>query len=233
MNVSKPHLPSVLLDADRAEETRRRISGLHVLTDAREGRDALGVVSAAVVAGAHVVQIRVKGSTDRVLYEFATRVVRICAPYGATCIMDDRVDIALAVGATGTHLGAGDLPMSAARSVAGPEHLLGGTARTPEAAHALVQAGADYLGVGPVYPTATKTGLPVALGPAGVAAVASAVDVPVIAIGGITVAHVSPLLAAGALGVAVVSAVSDAPDPAAATRDLLAAFADETGALSR
>jgi len=79
--------------------------------------------------------------------------------------------------------------------------------------------------VGPAYPTTTKAGLPPALGPAGVAAVASAVDVPVIAIGGITLTQISELLAAGALGVAVVSAVSDAPDPAAATRGLLAALA--------
>ena len=184
------------------------------------------MVAAAVAAGAPVVQVRVKGSTDRVLYDFAGRVVEISVRYDATCIVDDRVDIALAVGAAGTHLGAGDLPVAVARSIAGPDHLLGGTARTATSALALVQAGADYLGVGPAYPTTTKTGLPAALGPAGVAAVASAVDVPVIAIGGITLAHICPLIAAGAVGVAVVSAISDAPDPATATRELLAALAD-------
>lgn len=203
---------------------RRRTSGLHVLTDAREGRDALGVVAAAVTAGAPVIQVRVKGCTDRALYEFARSVVEICAWYDATCIVDDRVDIALATGAAGTHLGACDLPMHVARSLVGPGHLLGGTARTATDALALVRDGADYLGVGPAYPTTTKTGLPVALGPAGVAAVASAVDVPVIAIGGIGLAQVPPLVATGALGVAVVSAVSDAPDPANATRELLGAL---------
>lgn len=203
---------------------RRRISGLHVLTDAREGRDALGVAAAAVAAGAPVVQVRVKGCTDLALYEFARSVVEICAAYDATCIVDDRVDIALATGAAGTHLGASDLPMHVARSMVGPGHLLGGTARTAAAALALVRDGADYLGVGPAYPTTTKTGLPAALGPAGVAAVASAVDVAVIAIGGIGLAQVPSLVAAGALGVAVVSAVSDAPDPATATRELLDAL---------
>lgn len=215
-----------------SDRTRRRISGLHVLTDAREGRDALGVAAAAVAAGAPVIQVRVKGCTDRALYEFARSVVEICASYDATCIVDDRVDVALAVGAAGTHLGAFDLPMPVARSVVGPAHLLGGTARTAADALSLVRAGADYLGVGPAYPTTTKTGLPDALGPAGVAAVASAVDVPVIAIGGIGLAQVPALVAAGALGVAVVSAVSDAPDPATATRELLDAL-DAAGWPSR
>ncbi|CAN5384152.1 thiamine phosphate synthase [soil metagenome] len=203
---------------------RRRITGLHVLTDVREGRDALGVAAAAAAAGASVIQVRVKGSPDRALYEFASSVVEICASYDALCIVDDRVDIALASGADGTHLGAFDLPMRVARSVVAPAHLLGGTARSPADAVALVRDGADYLGVGPAYPTATKSGLPEALGPTGVAAVTCAVDVPVIAIGGIGVTRVSPLMAAGAAGVAVVSAVSDAPDPATATRALLDAL---------
>jgi thiamine-phosphate pyrophosphorylase len=203
---------------------RRRVSGLHVLTDAREGRDALGVTAAALAAGAPVVQVRVKGCSDLALYEFARSVGDLCAAYNATCIIDDRVDIALATGAAGTHLGAFDLPMHAARALVGPDHLLGGTARTAAAGLALVRDGADYLGVGPAYPTSTKTGLPPALGPAGVAAVAAAVDVPVIAIGGVGLAQVPPLMAAGAQGVAVVSAVSDAPDPAEATRHLLDAL---------
>lgn len=204
---------------------RRRVSGLHVLTDAREGRDALAVVAAAVAAGAPVVQVRVKGCTDRVLYEFARSVVEICAQHDATCIVNDRVDIALAVGAAGTHLGAGDLPLHVARALAGPQHLLGGTSRSAETALALVREGADYLGVGPAYPTSTKTGLPDALGPAGIAAVAAVVDVPVIAVGGIALAQVPAVVAAGARGVAVVSAVSDSADPAAATRELLDALA--------
>lgn len=204
--------------------TGRELGRLHVLTDARGGRSALAAVAAAVGAGAPVVQVRAKDCTDRVLYEFAVAVREICAAAGATCLVNDRVDIALAVGADGTHLGAGDLPVAAARRVAGPGHLLGGTARDPELARRLVAEGADYLGVGPAHPTTTKTGLPDALGPAGIAAVARAVAVPVIAIGGITAARAPALLAAGAAGVAVVGAVSGAADPAAATRELLAAL---------
>jgi thiamine-phosphate pyrophosphorylase len=197
---------------------------LHVLTDARGGPPALDAVAAALAAGAPVVQVRAKGCTDRELYDFARAALALCRSAGATCLVNDRVDVALAVGADGTHLGAGDLPLSAARRVAGPGHLLGGTAREPELARRLVAEGADYLGVGPAFPTTTKTGLPDALGPTGIGAVARAVDVPVIAIGGVTAARIPGLLAAGAHGVAVVGAVSAAADPAAATRQLLAAL---------
>ncbi len=196
-----------------------------MVSDARDGRDALGVVSAAIAAGAPVVQVRAKDCTDRALYDFASRVVRLCTPTNVTCIINDRVDVALAVGAAGTHLGAGDLPVAAVRRLAGPGHLIGGTARSPQQAVALVADGADYLGVGPVYRTLTKAGLPGPLGPTGVAAVAAAVDVPVIAIGGVGPQHVRELLAAGAHGVAVVTAISDAPDPGEATRSILIGLA--------
>lgn len=196
---------------------------LHVLTDADGGRPALDAVTAAVAAGAPVVQVRAKGCTDRALYDFARRVVAICGET-TTCLVNDRVDVALAVGADGTHLGADDLPLDAARRVAGPGHLLGGTARDPERAALLVAQGADYLGVGPAYVTTTKAGLPDPLGADRIGAVAAAVAVPVIAIGGVTAGRVADLVAAGASGVAVVSAVSAAADPAAATRELLTAL---------
>lgn len=196
---------------------------LHVLTDCRAGRDPLPVVMAALSVGAPVVQVRAKDLSDRGLYALALRVRELCDAAGATCVVNNRPDVAVAVGAAGTHLGATDLPVGAARRVVGPHHLLGGTAREPVTAQVLVEAGASYLGVGPAFPTGTKDGLPDALGAVGVRAVAAAVSVPVIAIGGVTTARVPELLAAGAWGVAVVSAVSAAADPAAATRALLAA----------
>jgi thiamine-phosphate pyrophosphorylase len=195
---------------------------LHVLTDARDGRDALGVAAAALAAGAPVLQLRVKGVTDRDLYDLGRRLMALCDEYGATCIVNDRVDVAVAIGAHGTHLGATDLPIAAVRKVAGPGHLIGGTAREPVLARRLVAEGADYLGVGPTYATSTKDGLPDPIGPAMIGEVARAVDVPVIAIGGITVAQVPEIMAVGAHGVAVVGAISDAADPGAATKDLLA-----------
>lgn len=179
------------------------------------------MVAAALSAGAPVLQVRAKGVTDRAYFDFAARVAGMCAQAGALCVVNDRPDVALAVGAGGTHLGAEDLPLHAARRVVGAGHVVGGTTRAPAAARALVAQGADYLGVGPVHATSTKDGLPGPLGPEGVAAVAAAVDVPVLAIGGVTAACVPALLAAGAHGVAVVGAVSDAADPAAAVRALL------------
>ncbi|MCA1712904.1 MAG: thiamine phosphate synthase [Actinobacteria bacterium] len=197
---------------------------LHVLTDARAGRVPLEVVRAAVSAGAPVVQVRAKGGTDRELYAFATEVARLCAQHGSTCLVNDRPDVALAVGAAGVHLGEHDLPVDVVRRLIGPDAHVGGTAREPGAARALVEQGASYLGVGPAYGTTTKDGLPEPLGAAGIRAVAEAVAVPVLAIGGVTVETVPELLAAGAHGVAVVAAVSDAADPAEATRRLLAAL---------
>jgi thiamine-phosphate pyrophosphorylase len=200
-----------------------RIGRLHVITDCRAGRDPLPAIRGALAAGAPVVQVRAKELTDRELYTLALQVREACDETGATCVVDDRPDVALAVGAAGTHLGATDLPLAAARRVVGADHLLGGTAREPASAQALVADGASYLGVGPAYATTTKDDLPAAIGPAGIGAVAAAVDVPVIAIGGITVDRVPELMAAGAWGVAVVTAVSEAADPVAATAELLRA----------
>ncbi|MGS2613720.1 thiamine phosphate synthase [Micromonospora sp. LZ34] len=200
---------------------------LHLVTDTRPGRDPLTVVRAALaVARAElVVQVRVEDSaTDREAYDLARRVVALCAGYGATCLVNDRLHVALAVGAGGGHVGADDLPVGAARRVLGSAAVLGATARDPGTAAEAVAAGASYLGVGPCHPTATKEGLPDPIGPAGVRAVAAAVDVPVIAIGGVTAASVPALRAAGAYGVAVVGALSGAADPGRATADLLGAL---------
>ncbi|PWR09334.1 thiamine phosphate synthase [Micromonospora sicca] len=203
------------------------VGRLHLITDTRPGRDPLTVLRAALpVARAElVVQVRVEDdATDRQAYELARRVVALCRPYGATCLVNDRLHVALAVDAAGGHVGADDLPVRAARRVLGSAAVLGVTAREPGSAAEAVAAGASYLGVGPCHATTTKTGLPAPIGPAGVRAVAAAVDVPVIAIGGVTAASVPALRAAGAYGVAVVGALSGAADPARATAELLGAL---------
>jgi thiamine-phosphate pyrophosphorylase len=197
---------------------------LHIITDTRPDRDPLTVVRAVLSAGAPVVQVRVEDTaTDRQAYDLTVRVAALCAEYGATCLVNDRLHVALAAGAAGGHVGADDLPVGPARQVLGPAAVLGATARSPRTALDAVAAGASYLGVGPAYATSTKPGLPAPIGPAGIAAVAAAVDVPVIAIGGISAACIPDLLAAGAYGVAVVGAVSAAADPARATAALLEA----------
>jgi thiamine-phosphate pyrophosphorylase len=197
---------------------------LHVVTDTRPGRDPIRVVDAALAGGAPVVQVRGKGLTDAELYELACRVADRCARHGALCVVNDRPDVALAVGAGGAHVGAHDLPVAAARRVLGPDRVLGATARDADTGLAHEAAGASYVGVGPAYATSTKAGLPAPLGPAGVGRVAAAVAIPVIAVAGVTPGGVDALLAAGAYGVAVISAVSDAEDPARATAALLAAL---------
>lgn len=202
----------------------RTIGWLHVLTDLESRRDPLADVDAALAAGAPVIQVRAKGVSDRRLFALAEVVASRCRRAAATCLIDDRVDVCLAVGAQGVHLGDEDLPVGTARRVLGEEAVIGATARTPEAARWLVSEGADYLGVGPAYATTTKDGLPEPLGPEGVGRVAAAVPVPVIAIAGITAARVPELLAAGVYGVAVVGAISQADDPEQATKELLAAL---------
>jgi thiamine-phosphate pyrophosphorylase len=196
---------------------------LHLVTDVRRDRDPVGVVRAALSVGLPVVQVRVPDHvSDRGAYDLSRIVLDLCRSAGATCLVNDRLHIALAIGADGGHVGGDDLPVDAARRVLGPDTILGATARDPVAARAAVAAGASYLGVGPAFATRTKEGLPDPIGVAGVAAVAAAVDVPVIAVGAVTRERVAPLLAAGAHGIAVVTAVSDAADPAAATAALLA-----------
>ncbi|MEH1123333.1 thiamine phosphate synthase [Micromonospora sp. CPCC 206061] len=194
---------------------------LHLITD------SLAVARAAIdAAGPELaVQVRVEDDVDdRAAYELAAKAVELCAGAGALCLVNDRLHVGLAVGAGGGHVGALDLPVDAARRVLGPGAVLGATARDPDAARQAVAAGATYLGVGPAYATSTKDGLPPPIGPAGVAAVAAAVDVPVIAIAGVTAARVPELRESGAYGVAVIGAIGRAPDPTAATIELLKAL---------
>jgi thiamine-phosphate pyrophosphorylase len=190
----------------------------------------LVLLSLALDAGVPCVQVRAKDCSDRQRYEFAVRAVQACHEVGASCIINDRLDIALASGADGAHVGPLDLPVAEARRLLGPELLLGASARTPAVALEAAEAGADYVGVGPCYLTSTKEDLPAPIGAAGLAAVAEAVRLPVLAIGGVTAAQVPELLEAGSYGVAVVSAIAAASDPAGATRELMTILASAPGA---
>jgi thiamine-phosphate pyrophosphorylase len=192
---------------------------LHVLVD------SLGVAEAALEAGAPTLQVRLKTGTDRDHLRLAATIAERCRDAGATCLVNDRADLALAIGADGVHVGAEDMPVTVVRRLLGPDAIVGGTARDPDTARALVADGATYLGVGPTFVTRSKRGLPEPIGVEGVRAVARAVEVPVIAISGITPGTVDDVIAAGAYGVAVISAVADSPDPHIATHDLLMAVA--------
>lgn len=207
---------------------------LHVITDARAGRDAVAVVTAAVATARRLgscdrlaVQVRVEDDvTDRIAYELASAIVELCRPAGVLCLVNDRLHVALAVGADGAHVGADDLPVAVARRVLGASAVLGGTCRDEVAARSAVRAGATYLGVGPAFATVTKTGLPAPLGVAKIGAVARSVPgVPIVAIGGVTADNAAELRQAGAAAVAVVGAVANAADPGEATGRLLKAVA--------
>jgi thiamine-phosphate pyrophosphorylase len=202
---------------------------LHVIVNVSAASDPatlLELTTAVVTAGAPVVQLRVKDVTDAVAYGLATAVAGVCGAGGTTLLVNDRVDIAVAVGAGGVHVGDDDLPVAVARRLLGPAATVGATARTANAARRAAAAGATYVGVGPCYPTTTKVVAAAPLGPAGLAVVAGAVDIPVIAIAGVSAQRVPELMAAGAYGVAVVGAVAGAPDPAVATKELLRALGE-------
>ena len=190
-------------------------------------RDPIAVVTAALAAGARLIQVRPEDHyNDRAALDLATAVAELCTAHGAICLVNDRVHIAQAVGADGVHLGAEDLPVDVARRILPAAAIIGGTCREPESARAARRAGATYLGVGPVWGTTTKTGLPQPIGLDGLAAVCEAVDLPVIAIGGITAERAALCREAGAHGVAVVGAIAAADDPEHATAELLEAVGE-------
>ncbi|MET3427262.1 thiamine-phosphate pyrophosphorylase [Actinoplanes tereljensis] len=183
---------------------------LHIITD------SLDVVRGALGHGPVAIQVRVK-TGDRDAYQLTVAALELCRAAGALCLVDDRVGVAIATGADGVHVGAEDLPVAAARRVLGPAAILGATCRDPASARAAVADGASYLGVGPVFATTTKAGLPPPIGPAGLAAVVDAVPgTPVIAIAGITAANAADL---PGYGVAAISAI--AADPAGSTAQFL------------
>lgn len=205
------------------------LARLHVITLAGADAEVLAGLDQALAGGAPLVQLRTKEGTDRARCELAAEVVRRCHRAGAACLVNDRIDVASAVGADGVHLGEHDLPVVVARALLGPDAVVGATCRHPEAARRAEAEGATYLGVGPAFATVTKMGLPAPLGPPGIAAVAEATTLPVIAVGGVTPERVPALLDAGAHGVAVAGAVFATADPAAATADLVSALVRRSG----
>lgn len=171
--------------------------------------------------GADIVQLRHKTLPRFALLELALKLRDLTTAAGALFIVNDHVDIALTAAADGVHLGPDDLSIGSARRLAQEGFLIGASASNPDVARSAVSAGADYLGSGPAFATPVKKDKGV-IGPAGVAAVAAAVDVPVFAIGGIEEANVAQLTALGLRRVCAIRALADAPDPEKAARRLRA-----------
>ena len=183
----------------------------------------LSVVEAACKGGATIVQLREKDRTTREYMDLAKDVHEITARYGIPLIIDDRVDVALAIGAEGVHVGQSDMPVRLARSLMGNSKIVGATTKTVPQALEAYEQGADYLGCGAIYPTTThvKTVItPVET----LKDVVKAVPIPVNAIGGLNKDNIFVLKGSGIAGVCAVSAIMKAADPESAARELKQAF---------
>ncbi|MAQ93560.1 MAG: thiamine phosphate synthase [Rhodothermaceae bacterium] len=198
------------------------IGRLHVLTDTdhQQRWSHAEIAAAAAAGGADAVQFRHKPGSPRERLRLLEPTVAACRTGNVQCLVDDHLDLALATGAAGVHLGESDLPVRHARRLAdrlGKPFVIGATATTLDAARRAEAEGADYIGFGPVFPTSSKANPASVKGLDGLAETCAGVGIPVIAIAGITPARVGPCLDAGAWGVAVLSAVTMADDPTAAT----------------
>jgi len=205
---------------------------LYVITDPAlsHGRSHVEVARAALDGGADAVQIRDKSSTAYNLCCVAAEIQPIARKFGAVLFVNDRVDVALISGADGAHVGQEDLPVREARRLLPRPRLIGVSVSTRDEARRAQKEGADYLGVGPVFASATKPDAGEPLGLERLGEIAASVTIPVVAIGGITVANVAGVFEAGARGAAVVSAVVSAEDITAATRALKRIIAGATRA---
>ena len=168
-------------------------------------------MEAALRGGVTLVQYRDKTQESRVLYERAVKMKALCDKYNVPMLVDDRADIAFAVGAAGVHVGQSDLPAEVARRMLGADAIIGVSAHNAEEALAAEAAGADYLGCGAVYPTGTKKDTSV-IGVEGLKAISAFTKLPFVGIGGITLANYRDVLNAGADGAAIVSAILSADD---------------------
>lgn len=195
---------------------------VYVITDQRMAgeRSILDVVRAAIRGGATVVQLREKEVTTREMIRLGQALHEITRNAGIPLIVNDRLDVALAIDAEGVHMGQDDMPAPLARRLIGPDRILGVSAGTVEEALQAERDGADYLGVGDVYGTPSKADAGVPIGLEELAKIARAVSTPVVGIGGITLDNASAVIEAGAAGAAVISAVIRAADPEAAARRL-------------
>lgn len=195
--------------------------------DLTGGRTVEATVEMALAGGVTFVQLRDPHGKGGAMVETARRLVSLLRPHGIPLVINDRVDVALAADADGVHVGQSDIDARDVRAMIGPDRILGLSVGTPaefEASRAALAA-CDYVGVGPVFATATKVDAGGAIGMAGVASMCRLIKLPSVAIGGLNAGNTAEAIRAGADGVAVVSAIMNATDPAAAARAIAAAVA--------
>lgn len=215
---------------------RKQIPRLQVITDEeiQDRHSHAEIARQALRGGADAVQFREKRPwTTRELMEVAAQILDEARHHDALLIVDDRVDVARSIGATAVHLGRNDLDVPTARAILGSDAIIGGTANSFEEAEHVWQADIDYIGVGPIYGTRTKRNPAPEMGLETLARICEACPVPVVAIGSITAERIPEVIAAGAHGVAVVSAVVAAEEIEAATRQCVEAIESALGEGSR
>lgn len=198
-------------------------SRLYAIADTL-GRPELSFVDLAekiCAGGAKLLQLRMKDLPTREFLSVAHTVREICRQYGCTLIVNDRADIALAVGADGVHLGQEDLPLAAARKVLGPDKVIGISTHDPEQARAAARDGADYIGFGPLFSTSTKATGYSARGLDQLREIRALVSLPIVAIGGITAERAPTALATGADAVAMISDIVLAQDVSSKVAEIL------------
>ena len=195
---------------------------LMVIVGSTPGLDARAHAEAAIRGGASAIQLRMKDTSTRRIVEAAREIQTLTAAAGALLIVNDRVDVALATGADGAHLGDDDLPLDVARRIVPDGFLLGRSVDDEKEAVAAATVGADYIGLGPVFPTPSKGDTGPVVGLEGVERVRRHVTLPFVGIGGVDLESAADVIRAGADGVAVIGAVSKAADPEGAARALLA-----------
>lgn len=192
---------------------------IYLVTDegCLQGRALLDCVREALDGGVTLVQYRAKTASSAEMYAEALQLKALCDSFKVPLIINDRLDIAMTVGAAGVHLGQDDLPCAAARKILGEDYIIGVSAHNPAEAKAALQSGADYLGCGAVFGTATKADVK-KLGTEGLEAICKAKELPVVGIGGVTADNYREVRAAGADGAAIVSGILAQPDIRATVR---------------
>ncbi len=196
-------------------------SHFYAMVDTAGGHDPVSLAETLLDAGARIMQLRLKDASGRDFLAAARAIAEMCRRRGAILIVNDRVDIAILADAHGVHLGQTDLPLDAARRIAGPDMMIGISTHNVEQARAAENGVADYIGFGPMYPGGLRNNVS-GQGLDQLRAVRAAIRIPIVAIGGITEARVAETLAAGADAVAIITDVLTAPDLAAKVRSILA-----------
>mgnify|MGYP000119338026 FL=1 len=205
----------------------RKVLKLYLVTNRYQDslENFLEKVETACRSGVTIIQLREKNLTTNQYYQLAKQVKEITDAYQVPLIIDDRLDVCLAVDAAGLHIGDDELPVSVARKVLGPEKILGVTAKTVKRALEAETSGADYLGTGAIFPTTTKENAPITL-ISTLKTICQTVAIPVVAIGGLTSENIDQLAATGIAGVAVVRDLMQAEDIEAKTQAFLTKLDD-------